>query len=69
MLNMIWGQVDLDDRTLRVGKAKTEGGTGRRILINDELYEVLTDHARWFTSRFGQTLPGALPFPGQAADG
>lgn len=57
LLNMTWGQVDLVDKTLTVGKAKTEGGTGRKIPINDELYQVLTDHARWFTSRFGQTLP------------
>jgi hypothetical protein len=31
--------------------------------MNQELFEVLTKHARWFTQRFGQTLPEHFLFP------
>lgn len=36
-----WTQVDLEKRTVRVGKSKTEAGTGRVIPLNNKATEVL----------------------------
>jgi len=36
-----WLQIDLDRRTVRVGKSKTEAGTGRVIPLNDKATKVL----------------------------
>jgi integrase len=53
-LSLTWGQVDLIDRTLTVGRAKTSNGTGRTIPINDELGGILATHRAWFGERFGE---------------
>jgi integrase len=45
-LSLTWGQVDLIDRTLTVGRAKTSNGTGRTIPINDELGGILATPPR-----------------------
>jgi integrase len=60
---MQWGQVDLAQRVMTVGKAKTSSGTGRQIPMNQELFDVIKDHAQWFTERFGETLPTHFLFP------
>src|SRR5208283_5315689 len=52
---LTWGQVDLSTRVVTVGRAKTSSGTGRQIPMNQELFEVFTAHAAWFTDRFGTT--------------
>ena len=52
-----WSQVDLFERIITVGRAKTSSGTGRSIPINAELLEVLSAHRQWFIGRFGE--PGA----------
>ncbi len=52
-----WGQVDLMNRTITVGRAKTSNGTGRMIPINVELAHTLAAHRAWFAGRFGE--PGA----------
>ena len=31
--------------------------------MNQELFDVMKDHAKWFTERFGQTLPEHFLFP------
>ena len=36
-----WHQVDLERRTVRVGKSKTEAGTGRVIPLNDFAFEAV----------------------------
>ena len=54
---LTWGQIDLEARVLTVGEAKTKAGTGRQIPMNRDLFEVLTDHADWFTARFGEARP------------
>ena len=46
-----WEQVDLDRRTLRVGKSKTEAGTGRVIPLNDKATKVLKFWADQFPDR------------------
>jgi integrase len=63
LTGMRWAQVDFAERVMTVGNAKTDAGTGRQIPMNQELFDVLTDHARWFTERFGQTLPEHFLFP------
>jgi integrase len=66
LTGMRWEQVDLAQRVLTVGKAKTDAGTGRQIPMNQELFDVMKDHALWFTERFGETLPTHYLFPAGA---
>ena len=46
-----WQQVNLDRRTVRVGKSKTEAGTGRTIPLNDRATQVLRFWADQFPNR------------------
>lgn len=46
-----WNQVDLERRTIRVGKSKTEAGTGRTIPLNDRATKVLQFWADQFPKR------------------
>jgi integrase len=46
-----WRQVDLTKRTVRVGKSKTEAGTGRTIPLNDRATKVLQFWADQFPER------------------
>lgn len=62
-LSLTWGQVDLIDRTLTVGRAKTSNGTGRTIPINDELGGILATHRAWFGERFGEPDANHHLFP------
>jgi integrase len=52
-------------RFLTVGKSKTDAGDGRTIPLNDTLFVALTDHARWYTNRFGTARPNWYIFPGR----
>lgn len=60
---LTWGQIDLLNRVVTVGKAKTAKGTGRQIPMNLTLFAVLSAHAEWFTTRFGATKPEHYLFP------
>jgi integrase len=62
-LSLRWGQVDLIDRTVRVGRAKTANGTGRVIPINSDLGAVLASHRAWFIEHFREPEPGDHLFP------
>jgi integrase len=62
-LSLTWRQIDLMDRTLRVGRAKSSNGTGRMIPINDDLAAVLATHRAWFVEEFGEPLPTQYLFP------
>ena len=46
-----WNQADLERRTVRVGKSKTEAGTGRVIPLNDKATQVLKFWAEQFPNR------------------
>jgi integrase len=61
--NLTWGQIDFAQRVITVGKAKTSSGTGRQIPMNSDLFGVLSLHALWFTSRFGEAKPAFFVFP------
>jgi integrase len=63
LTGMCWGQVNLANRVMTVGKAKTDAGTGRQIPMNQELLDVMKGHAKWFTKRFGETRPEHYLFP------
>ena len=63
IFSLTWGQVDFHGRTLTVGRAKTASGTGRQIPMNDELLQVVSAHAVWFSARFDKTLPELYLFP------
>ena len=58
-----WGQIDFTRRVVTVGKAKSTAGTGRQIPMNQNLFDVLTAQAQWFTKRFGDAKPGHYLFP------
>ena len=62
-LSLTWGQADLIDRALTVGRAKTSNGTGRVIPTNDELGGILATHRGWFIDRFGEPEPDHHLFP------
>jgi len=62
-LSLTWAQVDLMDRLLRVGLAKTASGTGRVIPINDDLAAILATHRKWFVEEFGEPLAEHHLFP------
>jgi hypothetical protein len=48
-----------------VGRSKTEAGEGRTIPLNADLFEALTDHACWYTKRFGTVQSEWYVFPGR----
>jgi integrase len=60
---LAWGQIDLFKRVLRVGKAKTQAGTGRQIPLSDDLMPVLVAHREWFVARFGEPRSEWYLFP------
>jgi integrase len=62
-LSLTWGQVDLMDKVLRVGRAKSSNGTGRMIPINDDLASILAAHYQWFVKQFGEPKPFHHLFP------
>ena len=62
-LALSWAQVDLFERTITVGRAKTSSGTGRVIPMNDELTTILSSHREWFIEHFGEPLPDHYVFP------
>jgi integrase len=63
--NLTWGQIDFERKFLIVGKSKTQAGEGRTIPLNPSLLEVLTDHARWYTEKFGTVSSDWYVFPGR----
>lgn len=60
-----WQQIDLLERTLTVGRAKTEGGSGRVIPLNSLAYGALV---RW-AGRFASAKPQDYIFPACEAAG
>lgn len=58
-----WDQIDFEKRLITVGRAKTSSGTGRQIPMNRPLFDVVAQHAEWWTERFGGTTPDLYLFP------
>ncbi|MGO9096550.1 MAG: site-specific integrase [Bryobacteraceae bacterium] len=61
-LGLCWSRVDLLNRTIIVGRAKTASGTGRVIPINDDLASILASRRAWFIERFGEPQPHRCVF-------
>jgi integrase len=58
-----WERVDLENKTVRVGRAKTKAGRGRIVPLNDEVYEALVAHRKWYVTRFSEIRPEWYVFP------
>jgi integrase len=58
-----WGRVDLRRAIVTVGDSKTEAGEGRTIPLNADVLAALTEHAKWYLRRFGETRPEWYLFP------
>jgi integrase len=56
-----WVQVDLRRRTVRVGKSKTDAGTGRTIPLNDRATKLL----QFWSDRFPKREPRHFVFPAE----
>jgi hypothetical protein len=56
-----WEQLDLGRRTVRVGKSKTDAGTGRTIPLNDKAMEVI----KFWAEQFPKRKPGHFAFPSE----
>jgi integrase len=56
-----WEQIDLERRTVRVGKSKTEAGTGRVIPLNDKATKVL----KFWADQFPGRKPEHFAFPSE----
>jgi len=56
-----WEQIDLDRRTVRVGKSKTEAGTDRVIPLNDKATKVL----KFWADQFPDRKPEHFAFPSE----
>jgi integrase len=61
--SLSWAQINFQKRFLAVGRAKTEGGEGRTIPLNSELFAVLSDYVEWYKHKFGETQPEWYVFP------
>jgi integrase len=56
-----WEQIDLQRRTVRVGKSKTEAGTDRVIPLNDKATKVL----KFWADQFSDRKPEHFAFPSE----
>lgn len=54
-----WRQVNLMERSLTVGRSKTQGGEGRLIPLNQDAYKALVE----WRSQFNKPLPDHFVFP------
>jgi integrase len=61
--SLSWTQIDFAKKFLAVGRSKTEGGEGRTIPLNSDLFAVLTDYVEWYKLKFGATRPEWYVFP------
>ena len=61
--SLSWTQIDFAKKFLAVGRSKTEGGEGRTIPLNSDLFGVLTDYVEWYKLKFGATRPEWYVFP------
>jgi integrase len=58
-----WFRFDLGEGMITVGESKTDAGTGRRIPMNEDLFQAATRYAAWYAERFGEIQPEWYVFP------
>jgi integrase len=60
---LTWGQINMDAKTVQVGRAKSEAGEGRIVPLNSELFEALVSHRVWYLKKFGTIQDDWYLFP------
>lgn len=63
LTGMRWEQVDLEAKTITVGKAKTAAGRGRVIPLGPEALMAMESHLAWWAAKFGPARPELCVFP------
>jgi integrase len=58
------GQINFDNRTVKVGRAKSEAGEGRVVPLNIEVYQALVEQRAWYRKRFGEVRESGTSSPG-----
>jgi|SRR5579862_6205678 len=58
-----WAQINFQKKFLAVGRSKTEGGEGRTIPLNSDLYAVFMDYIGWYELKYGKIQPEWYVFP------
>ena len=61
--SLSWTQINFAKRFLAVGRSKTEGGEGRTIPLNSDLFAILTDYVEWYELKYGKIQPEWYVFP------
>jgi integrase len=61
--SLSWAQIDFAKKYLTVGRSKTEGGEGRTIPLNSDLFAVLTDYLEWYAQKYGKIQQEWYVFP------
>jgi integrase len=60
---LFWAQINFQKKFLAVGRSKTEGGEGRTIPLNSDLYAVFLDYIEWYELKYGKIQPEWYVFP------
>ncbi|MEO6817537.1 MAG: site-specific integrase [Edaphobacter sp.] len=60
---LTWGQINLDVKTVQVGRAKSEAGEGRIVPLNSELFAAVVNHRTWYLTKFGAIQDDWYLFP------
>jgi integrase len=58
-----WSQIDFAERTITVGKSKSEAGTGRMIPMNADLLAACSMYAEWYQQKLGMARADWYVFP------
>jgi integrase len=61
--SLSWAQINFAKKYLTVGRSKTEGGEGRTIPLNSDLFAVLTDYVEWYAQKYGKIQQEWYVFP------
>ena len=61
--SLSWARINLPKRFLAVGRSKTEGGEGRTIPLNSDLFAVFTDYVEWYEQKYGRIQQEWYVFP------
>ncbi|HTF62656.1 MAG TPA: tyrosine-type recombinase/integrase [Edaphobacter sp.] len=60
---LTWGQVDLKEKSLQLGKSKSDAGEGRVVPLNSDLYNALVEYHAGYQKRFGAVHDEWYLFP------
>jgi len=63
LTSLRWRQVNLEAKTITVGRAKTAAGAGRVIPMGATVYAAMQKHLVWWVKKFGEAEPDLCVFP------